>query len=73
MIGGYLASGWDLVEEWVWALRSRAPGRHIDRLRIIPARHGADSTLMGAVALALTQFFTQAGDGNSAPPKSVHV
>ena len=76
VIGGYLASGWDLVEEWVWeALRSRAPGHHIDRLRIIPARHGADSTLMGAVALALTQFFTQAGDGNgnSAPPKSVHV
>ena len=76
VISGYLATGWDLVEEWVWeALRSRAPRHRIGNLRIIPARHGADSQLMGTVALALDRFFTQPGDGNanSAPPRSVQA
>ncbi|MBI3684334.1 MAG: ROK family protein, partial [Acidobacteria bacterium] len=65
VVGDYLASGWDLLKDWVWeALRRRAPQRYLHRLRIIPARHVADSTVMGALALALSQFFTQSGCGN---------
>ncbi len=65
VVGDWLASGWDLLRDWVWeALRSRAPQRYLTRLRIVPARHGADSMLMGALALAFSEFFTQSSGSN---------
>jgi predicted NBD/HSP70 family sugar kinase len=68
VVGDYLASGWDLMKDWVWeALRSRAPHRYLTRLRILPSRHGRDSALLGALALVLCSFFTGSGpvDGSS--------
>jgi len=58
VVGGYLASAWDLMKDWVWdALRSRAPLRQLRLLRIFPSRHGVDSTLLGTVALVLSTYF----------------
>lgn len=65
VVGDYLASGWDLMKDWVWeALRSRAPHRYLTRLRIMPSRHGRDSALMGALALVLCRFFTESSSAN---------
>jgi predicted NBD/HSP70 family sugar kinase len=59
IVGDYLASGWDLIEEDVWAgLRQRLPQRYLSRIRIIPEPHGGDSILLGAVANVLSHFFT---------------
>jgi len=65
IVGDYLASGWDLMENWVWdALRSRAPQRYLTRLRIFPSTLGRDSALKGALALVLSNYFTGSGTGN---------
>ncbi|HNY41972.1 MAG TPA: ROK family transcriptional regulator, partial [Bryobacteraceae bacterium] len=46
VVSDYLASGWDLMKDWVWGtLRSRAAHRYLSRLRIIPSRHRSDSAL----------------------------
>jgi predicted NBD/HSP70 family sugar kinase len=72
VVGNYLASGWDLMKDWVWeALRNRAPQRYLTRLRIVPATFGADSTLMGALALVLSRFFTEFDNSRKhGPPNS---
>jgi predicted NBD/HSP70 family sugar kinase len=58
IVGNYLADSWDLISDGVWkVLRERVPSRHLDRLRIVPAQHTEDSTLMGALAIVLSQFF----------------
>ncbi len=65
IVGDYLASAWDLMENAVWdSLRRRAPNRYLTQLRIIPSRHGRDSSLMGALALVLSNFFTGSGQNN---------
>lgn len=65
IVGGYVASGWDLMEDWVWeAMRSRASHRYLAQLRIIPASQGRDSALKGALALGLSHFFTGLGPQN---------
>ena len=57
VIGDYLAAGWDLVQDVVWdILHKRLRNLYLGKLRIVPARHGADSTLMGSVALVLSNF-----------------
>jgi len=62
VLGDYLASAWDLVQDRIWEiLRQQAPHRNLGRLRIIPSRHGADSALKGALALVLSHFFTDSG------------
>lgn len=67
VVGDYLASGWDLMKDWVWdALRSRTPLRQLRLLRILPSRHGADSTLLGTIALVLSTFFTPTAEARSA-------
>jgi predicted NBD/HSP70 family sugar kinase len=67
VVGDYLASGWDLMKDWVWnALRSRAPLRQLRLLRILPSRHGADSTLLGTVALVLSSFFASSAESRPA-------
>ncbi|HWB98512.1 MAG TPA: ROK family transcriptional regulator [Bryobacteraceae bacterium] len=71
IVGDYLAQAWDLIEEDVWAvLRRRTPSYFLAALRIFPSLHGADSTLRGAVALALNRFFNTFGDGHPTKPSS---
>ena len=69
VVGDYLASGWDLMGDWVWAtLRLRASQRYLARLRIIPSKHGRDSALKGALALVLSRFFSEpAPNGHRRP------
>ncbi|MCL4797686.1 MAG: ROK family transcriptional regulator [Bryobacteraceae bacterium] len=67
VVGDYLASAWDLMKDWVWdTLRSRAPQRQVRLLRIFPSRHGADSTLLGTVALVLSTFFNPSAESRPA-------
>ena len=69
VVGDYLASAWDLMKDWVWeSLRGRTHQRYLSHLRIFPSRHGADSTLKGALALVLSHFFagSVAADGDGA-------
>ncbi|MDO8943722.1 MAG: ROK family protein, partial [Desulfobacterales bacterium] len=73
IVGDYLASAWDMMEDAVWAsLRQQAPNRYLTQLRIAPSRHGRDSALMGALALVLSKFFTGSsqnnGNGKALPP-----
>lgn len=57
VLGGYLANAWELVADTVWGvIRSRAPQYSLGRLRILPARHGRDSVLMGAAALVFSHW-----------------
>jgi predicted NBD/HSP70 family sugar kinase len=66
VVGDYLASGWDLMKDWVWeTLRSRSANRYLNRLRIMPSRHDGDSGLKGALALVLSHFFTAATSSNA--------
>ncbi|MCL5742874.1 MAG: ROK family transcriptional regulator [Acidobacteria bacterium] len=72
VVGDYLASGWDLMGDWVWeALSSRAPNRYLTRLRIVPSRHGRDATLKGALALVLSHFFTGSRPSNGNVPSAL--
>jgi predicted NBD/HSP70 family sugar kinase len=65
IVGDYLASAWDLMEDWVWdSIRQWAPNRYLTHLRLIPSRHGRDSALMGALALVLSNFFTGSAQNN---------
>ncbi|MCC7236007.1 MAG: ROK family transcriptional regulator [Bryobacterales bacterium] len=62
VVGDYLASAWDVMGDWVLtAMRSRGPQRFLSRLRVIPSRHGHDSTLKGAVALVLSRSLAGTG------------
>ena len=71
IVGDYLAQGWDLMEETVWSiLRSRVPPYALSALRISPSRHGAEVSLMGAVALVLTRFFNSFNHSVQAKPGS---
>ncbi|MCC6292928.1 MAG: ROK family transcriptional regulator [Bryobacterales bacterium] len=68
VVGDYLASAWDVMGDWVLtAMRSRGPQRFLSRLRVIPSRHGHDSTLKGAVALVLSRSLAGAGQFSGAP------
>jgi predicted NBD/HSP70 family sugar kinase len=72
VVGGYIADAWDFIEDIVWqALRSRAPHYALSGLRVFPSSHATDSSLLGAVALVYSHFFTRfehdAEGANSAP------
>jgi predicted NBD/HSP70 family sugar kinase len=75
IVGDYLAEGWDLMEETVWGiLRSRIPSYYLGGLRIFPSRHRADSSLVGAMSLVLSHFFSRFEHGNQAKPsRSVFI
>jgi len=65
IVGDYLAEGWDLVEDIVWAeVRKRVPAYYLTAVRILPSKHALDSSLLGAVALVFAQFFTSFDHGN---------
>ena len=69
VVGDYLATGWDLVEDVVWGvLRSRVPSYYLAGVRIFPSEHATDSSLIGAVALVLSQFFTSFDHGSAGVP-----
>jgi predicted NBD/HSP70 family sugar kinase len=58
IVGNYLADCWDLIEEIVWrVLRDRIAARYLDRLRISPASHREDSTLVGSIGMVLSTWF----------------
>jgi predicted NBD/HSP70 family sugar kinase len=58
VLGDYAAEGWDLIREPMMSvLQSRVAPYALARLRIYPSSHGADATLLGAVALVLDRFF----------------
>ena len=60
VVGGFIAEGWDIVEETIWqVLRSRAPHYILAGLRIYPSRHASDTVLLGAASLVFAQFFTR--------------
>jgi predicted NBD/HSP70 family sugar kinase len=71
IVGDYLAEAWDLIEETVWGvLRRRTPAYFLTGLRVLPSRHGTNSSLRGAVALVLSRFFSSFGDGNPTKPSN---
>jgi predicted NBD/HSP70 family sugar kinase len=58
IVGNYLAECWDLIKDIVWGvLRDRIAPRYLEHLRIAPAQHTEDSTLLGAIGLALSTYF----------------
>jgi len=74
IVGGYLKQAWDLIEDQVWqVLRGRAPHYALNRLRIFPAIHGTDSTILGAAALAFHHFFTTFDSGREGQSPSIPV
>ena len=69
ILGDFLGEIWDLLERTVWeVLRSRVPSYYLTSVRIVPSRHGADSALLGAAALVLTNFFNSFEQSNQATP-----
>jgi hypothetical protein len=46
-------------------MRSRIAGYNLNGLRIVPSRHAADSSLIGAIALVLGRFFTSFENGKA--------
>jgi predicted NBD/HSP70 family sugar kinase len=77
VVGGYIADAWDLIEDIVWqALRSRAPHYALAGLRVFPSNHPADSSLLGAVALVYSHYFTRfdhGGDGAQSASVLMHA
>lgn len=60
VVGDYLSTAWDVMGTWVESeLRVRGPQRFLTRLRVLPSRHGRDSALKGALAVVLSQFFSE--------------
>jgi predicted NBD/HSP70 family sugar kinase len=58
IVGSYLAEAWDLIEEIVSrVLRDRIAARYLERVQIVRASHTKDSTLVGAIGLALSSYF----------------
>jgi predicted NBD/HSP70 family sugar kinase len=65
VLGDYLAESWDLIKDTVWpVLRGRVAPYYLSGLRIFPSRHGAESSLRGAIALVFGRFFGGFGDEN---------
>ncbi|MCS7025175.1 MAG: ROK family transcriptional regulator [Bryobacteraceae bacterium] len=58
VLDSWAALAWDLVEKGVWAaLRARVPEAWLEGVRIRPSSHAEDSSLLGAIALVLANFF----------------
>ncbi len=75
VVGDWLAEAWDLIENTVWdTIRKRVPAYYLNGVRIFPSQHAADSSLLGAVALVLTQYFTSFDPGvDAGRPHSVRM
>ena len=58
IVGSYLGEAWDLIEEIVSrVVRDRIAARYLERMQIVPASRTKDSTLLGAIGLALSSYF----------------
>lgn len=54
----WAAASWDLIEKVVWdVLRERLPPAWLEGVRLFPSVHATDSSLLGAIALALARYF----------------
>ena len=63
----FAACGWDLIEPAIWeVLKSRVPDYWLAGVRIFPSEHAVHSSLSGAVALALSKYFTSFHHGQMA-------
>jgi hypothetical protein len=62
VVDDFAAAAWELIQHRVWqGLRDRVPEYWLAGLRIFPSRHPAQASLRGAVALALSKFFSDFG------------
>ncbi len=58
VVDNWAASAWDIIDKPVWeVLRQRVPAAWLEGIRVYPSAHAEDSSLLGAVALALTRYF----------------
>ncbi|HUQ94263.1 MAG TPA: hypothetical protein VM120_21465, partial [Bryobacteraceae bacterium] len=58
VVDNWAASAWDLAEPTIWTvLRERVPAAWLEGIRIYPSAHAEDSSLLGAIGFALTQYF----------------
>ena len=75
VLGDYVARGWDLFEEPIWeVIRRRVAPYNLTGLQVVPSRLGADASILGAVALVLTRFFTTFdNDATASAPGSVSI
>jgi predicted NBD/HSP70 family sugar kinase len=68
IVGHYAAEAWDLIEDIVWGvLRSRVPHYYLAGLRVFPTCHGADASILGALALVFSHFFARFEHDDSSP------
>ncbi len=66
-VDDFAAVGWDLIQPEIWnVLRSRVPDYWLAGVRIFPSEHAIHSSLSGAVALALSKYFTSFHNGQMA-------
>ena len=77
IVGGFVAEAWDMVQGTIWqVIRSRAPHYALTGLRMFPSKHVADSSLLGAVSLVFSRFFTRFEPGDEtrkADPVLMHT
>jgi len=58
VIDNWAAAGWSLIEGVITeVLRERVPPAWLEGIRIFPSAHAEDSSLLGAIGLALTRYF----------------
>ena len=66
-VDDFAACGWDLIEPAIWeVLKSRVRDYWLAGVRIFPSEHAVHSSLSGAVALALSKYFTSFHHGQIA-------
>lgn len=74
VLDSWAADAWDLVEKTIWTvLRERVPAAWLEGIRINPSVHAQDSSLLGAIALALTRYFHSFAHGESEESLTVHM
>ena len=74
VVDSWAADAWDMVEKSVWTvLRERVPAAWLEGIRIYPSAHARDSSLLGAIALALTRYFHSFDHGGSEESLTVHM
>lgn len=66
IVDHWAAAAWELVEKPIWnVLRNRVPAGWLEGIRVQPSAHAEDSSLLGAVALALSKYFQSFDHGDS--------
>ncbi|MBL8176635.1 MAG: ROK family protein, partial [Bryobacterales bacterium] len=74
VVDSWAADAWDMVEKSLWTvLRERVPAAWLEGIRIYSSAHSRDSSLLGAIALALTRYFHSFDHGESEESLMVHM